>query len=147
MSLDVVNYVNKNITDVVNKNIGQKVFIPQKVKFTEPLEGAEGALAFVDMTLQSKEFGELFIIKDQFMMNSVSGADKMLLNLLTDKTRKGINFVPKSGELRNLYERYQKGDSRAARGEDRGDGGGGFRAGAAGDGHPPLRRHDGRGTP
>ncbi len=110
MPLDVVNFVNKNITDVVNKNTGQKVFIPQKVKFTEPLEGIEGALAFVDMTLKSKGFGELCIIKDQFMMDSVAGADKTLLDLLTDKTRKGINFVPKSGEIRNLYKRYQKGE-------------------------------------
>ncbi len=61
MTLEALNYTNHGITDVVNKNIGQEVFIPRSYLYDD-IDG----LAHVVSSIKDKNFGELAINKKFF---------------------------------------------------------------------------------
>ena len=61
MTLEALNYTNHGITDVVNKNIGQEVFIPRSYLYDD-IDG----LAHVVSSIRNKNFGELAINKKFF---------------------------------------------------------------------------------
>jgi len=73
MTIEALNYANRGITDVVNKNIGQELFIPRSYVY-EKLE-KDKTLAYVNQSVRSKRFGELGLNKiyfdDEFLTQSL----------------------------------------------------------------------------
>lgn len=66
MSLDMLNYANHGITDVVNKNIGQEVFIPRSYFCFKGQGDIDNVEAYVVKSIKSKEFGQLGINEKTF---------------------------------------------------------------------------------
>ena len=117
MTLDMLNYANHGITNVVNKNIGQEVFIPRSY-FCDN-KGGDG-IAYVVRSIESKRFGELGLnvkfFDDKYLTEEL---DKSLgLRIFAQSTQKGntkqsesygFNFVTGfSKEAFRLYEKYVK---------------------------------------
>ena len=116
MTLEVLNYANRGITDVVNKNIGQEVFIPQSYFYDK----LEGELAHVIQNVESKRFGELGINKQYFDNEFLTKKLDELFGLrefaskagesAADKGKKiktGLNwYFGLDSDLFNLYKKY-----------------------------------------
>ena len=117
MTLDMLNYANHGITNVVNKNIGQEVFIPRSY-FCDN-KGGDG-IAYVVRSIESKRFGELGLnvkfFDDKYLTEEL---DKSLgLRIFAQSTQKGntkqsesygFDFVKGlSKEASRLYEKYVK---------------------------------------
>ena len=86
MTLDALNYANRGITDVVNKNIGQEVFIPRSYFY----DNLGDTVACVDSDIRGKCFGELAINKDYF--------DNEFLTKSLDEQFKLRDFAKKAKE-------------------------------------------------
>lgn len=64
ITLEALNFANSGITDVVNKNIGQGIFIPTKYVYTT--SNSRNYIAYVKSDIMSKDFGELGLNKIYF---------------------------------------------------------------------------------
>lgn len=64
ITLEALNFANNGITDVVNKNIGQGIFIPTKYVYTT--SNSRNYIAYVKSDIMSKDFGELGLNKKYF---------------------------------------------------------------------------------
>ncbi len=102
ISLEALHFANSGIVDVVNKNIGQEVFIPTKYIYTnKKLCGSkDNFIAYVDNDITNKDFGALGINKNYF--------DKSFLDKKLDE------FYNTSGvaqnQLNSIFNNYFKKD-------------------------------------
>jgi len=95
-SLEALNTVNKGVTDVVNKSIGQEVFLPTKYTYTnKALNGEIEATytAFTSKDINSKCFGQIGINKNYFDDSYLTKQLKELFHLdskAAEKTTKEV---------------------------------------------------------
>lgn len=116
MTLEVLNYANKGITDVMNKNVGKEIFVPRSYFYDK----IEGELAHVVQDIESKRFGELGINKQYFDNDFLTERLDKLYGLRNSASKTGNTATNKSGEVKaglhysygldadlfKLYERY-----------------------------------------
>ena len=117
MTLDMLNYANHGITNVVNKNIGQEVFIPRSY-FSD--NKRDKAIAYVVRSIESKCFGELGLnaklFDDKYLteeldkrFNLRTFAQSTQKGKIEQTTNYGFNFVNElSEEAFSSYKKYIK---------------------------------------
>ena len=122
ITLEALNFANSGITDVVNKNIGQGVFIPTKYLYTSSarknIKDPNNWTAYVCRTISSKRFGELGLNKNYFDESFLNKKLKerfsnatMYDTLFKDIEGYGLQLTPvdqKGNNLKDLIKKFRK---------------------------------------